>query len=54
MFPYNRLQCSKTPHLQAMADRGVHLIYCDNDDDDDGGLDDLVVCVGGGAKQDYA
>jgi hypothetical protein len=26
VFPYNRLQCSKTPHLQAMADRGVHLI----------------------------
>jgi hypothetical protein len=40
-----------------MADRGVHLIYCDNDDDnddddgglDDGGLDDLGVSVGGGA-----
>jgi len=57
VFPYNRLQCSKTPHLQAMADRGVHLIQCDNDDDghdDDGGLDDLGVCVGGGAKQDNA
>jgi len=22
VFPFNRLQCSKTPHLQAMADRG--------------------------------
>ena len=26
VFPYNRLQCSKTPHLQAMADRGVYIV----------------------------
>lgn len=26
VFPFNQLQCSKTPNLQAMADRGVYIV----------------------------